>query len=391
MSIIQKQLAFSVEEYRGRLAGVQKRVADAGLDGLVVTTPENICYLSGYHTSGYYYVQALLVAAEGEPRLVTRHFEQRNIDAYSWLDRDTHGISFTDSENPMDKVVAGLADLGVDAGRIGVETASFFLTVDRYEELKAWLPNATLANGSGIVEDGRKVKSPAEVEYIRQACRISETGIAALEEHARPGITENELAGEIHKAMVSAGGEYPGLPLFLSSGWRTEIPHANWTDRMIEKGDLVFCELTGVVKRYSGPLLRCVSLGEPSDDLVRCAEASHDMLDAAIETIKPGVTSHAVNAAVVAVAEKAGLASGVTNRAGYSVGINFPPDWGEGVFLDLKGGDETVLRTGMCFHIPRSMRIEGKVAVSFSETVRVSETGCEVLTDYQPRGLIVKT
>jgi Xaa-Pro dipeptidase len=390
MSQIRKTLAFAVEEYRGRLDRVRGRMADAGLDGLVVTTPENICYLSGYHTSGYYFVQALLVAHDKDPLLVARLFEQRNIDAYSWLDRGRHGVAYADSENPMEKIAGALADLGLARGRVGVDLSSFFLPVDKFEELKARLPNAKVANGHGIVEEERKTKSPAEIAYIRAACRVSEAGMRALVEHARPGITENELAGEVHKALVGNGSEYPGLPVFLASGWRTEIPHANWSDKAIAKGEVVFCELTAVVKRYAGPLLRCVVLGRPSAELSRRAAVCEEMLDAALKAIRPGATSHAVNAAVVAVAEKAGMGAGAINRAGYSIGLNFPPDWGEGHFLDLKKDDPTVLKPGMTFHVPRSMRLEGKDALSISESVLVTESGSEPLTRFEPRALIVK-
>lgn len=390
MSQIKKTLAFPVEEYKGRLDRVRKRMAEKGLDGLVVTTPENICYLSGYHTSGYYFVQVLLVALDREPMLVARLFEQRNIDAYSWLERGRHGVAYTDADDPMQKIARTLADLGLERGRIGVDLSSFFLPVDKYEELKARLPNAKLSNGYGIVEAERKVKSPAEVDVIRRACRVSEAGMRAMVEHARPGITENALAGEIHKALIGNGSEYPGLPVFLASGWRSEIPHANWSDKTIEKGEVVFCELTGVVKRYAGPLLRCVVLGRPTEDLGRRAAVCEEMLEAALAAIRPGVTSGAVNAAVVAVADKAGMSAGAINRAGYSIGINFPPDWGEGSFLDLKQGDPTVLAPGMTFHVPRSMRLEGKDAVSISESVLVTEQGCEVLTKFEPRKLIVK-
>lgn len=390
MSQIKKQLAFTVEEYKRRLAGVRKRMAEKGIDGLIVHSPENICYLSGYHTSGYYFIQTLLVSHDKDPVLVARLYEQRNIDAYSWLDRATQGIPYTDSDNSSEKIAQALKDLGLEKKRLGVDMASFFLPVEKFEELKKALPNATIVNAAGVVEEERKVKSPAEIEVIRRACRVSEAGMKAMVDFARPGITENELSGEIHKALMSNGSEYPGLPVFLATGWRSEIPHANWSDKVIQKGEVVFCELTGVVKRYSGPLLRCVVLGQPTEDLKRRAAVCEEMLEAALATVRPGITSHDANAAVVAVAEKYGMGSGAINRCGYSIGINFPPDWGEGSFLDLKKNDRTVLKPGMCFHIPRSMRLEGKDALSISESVLVTETGCEVLTDFSPRKLIVK-
>ena len=68
MTLINKQLAFSVEEYGSRIERVRTRMADQDFDALLLHTPENICYLSGYHTSGYYYLQTLIISQAHESR-----------------------------------------------------------------------------------------------------------------------------------------------------------------------------------------------------------------------------------------------------------------------------------------------------------------------------------
>lgn len=390
MSLIRKQLAFTVEEYLARVNRVRKRMQNEELDTLLVSSPENICYLSGYQTSGYYFLQTLIVSQSDEPVLVNRGYEQRNIDAYSWLDRATQSKAFVEQEHPIEVVVTTLEERGLHTGRIGVDIESCFLPVDAYHRLERALPEAELVSGAGIVELERRLKSSAEVEHIRRACRLSEIGMQAMVETVRPGVTENEVAAKIHEAMTAEGSEFPGLPLFLSSGWRTEIPHANWTDKVIETSDTVLCELTGVHRRYAGPLLRCVSVGEPSAEYTHHAEVAAEMLSATIEAIRPGATSHEVFRASASLSEAHGFGTGARQRTGYSVGINFPPDWGEGYFLDIKGGDETELETGMTFHLPTGLRLDGKQSVAISETVLVTDDGCEVLTEFEPRGLIIK-
>ena len=111
------------------------------------------------------------------------------------------------------------------------------------------LATATLVNGSGITEHERAIKSPAELAHIRAACRISDAGIAAAAAHCRAGMSENALAGHILQAMSELGAEYPGLPLFLSSGCRSLVAHATASDKIIEQGENVWAELTGVVQR----------------------------------------------------------------------------------------------------------------------------------------------
>lgn len=390
---IERTLAFAEDEYRTRLANVRKSMADRQLDALLLSVPENICYLAGYHTAGYYYVQVLIVPLERDPVLVLRRLEQPSLEAYSWF-RPDQGVPYDDSEDPTRVIARVLTELGLARGHLAVEKSGFFFPVDKYEGLVQALPNARLLNGTGVVEQQRAVKSPAEIAYIRQACRISELGMQAVVDHCRAGMTENELAAHIHKAVVEHGGEYPGLPLFVSSGHRTLVPHATWSDKVIRDGDNVLVELTGVVCRYAGPLYRTFVMGTPPPKLVEHAVVVEDMLTAVIETLRPGVTAHEVNAVRGTVTARAGLPSIVTDRvvakrAGYSVGLNFPPDWGEGYFLDLKQNDPTVLRSGMVFHIPQTLRVPGEMPFSLSETVLLTEAGREVLTQFQPRKLIV--
>ena len=385
---IQKTLAFSEEEFRGRVARVQDSMAAAGLDGLVVHSPENICYLAGYHTAGYYYVQAVLVPPAGDPFIVTRGLETANVTAHSWFAPEAT-FGYLDTEDPVDAIVGAMRELGIGTGRLGVEQSGFsFLPIASFHALSAAFPNAEVVNGSGLVEKERMIKSPAEIGYIRQAAAISGVGIQASVDHCRAGVTENLVAGEIYKAMVEKGGEYAGLPVFLNSGHRTLAAHATPTDKVIEQGETVFVELTGVVKRYAGPLFRTLSVGKPDATLAHNAAILADMLNAVIDAFRPGATAEEVDAASSRVAAEAGLGSGVRKRVGYSVGLNFPPDWGEGYFLDLKPGATTELRPGMVFHVPPTMRLAGEAPIAISETVLITEDGREVLTDY-PRELIV--
>ena len=386
---IQKNLAFTREEYLGRVDRVRARMKEKGLDALLIHTPENICYLSGFQTSGYYFVQVLIVPVDKDPVFIVRALEKQNVDAWSWLAGE-QAIGYMDYDNPADIVFKALSDLGLAKGRLGFEMDGYsFIPIARYEELKARLAGAELVNGSGVVEKERAIKSPAELEYIRQACRIAELGIEAVRDNLRAGMTENELAGHVEKAVVGAGGEYPGLPLFLSSGWRTIVPHANPTDKVIEKGDHVFTELTGVVRRYAGPLFRTFSVGEPTELVAKSAAITEAILEAVIAAVKPGATSHEVNAVVGPVTETWGIPGSVTKRAGYSVGLNFPPDWGEGVFLDIKKDDPTVLQPGMVFHVPQKVVLPGEPPNAISETLLVTEDGHEVLTHFEPRKLVV--
>ena len=383
---IQKDLAFPIEEYRARLNATRSRMSALEIDALLVTGPENICYLAGFQTPGYYFPQTLVVTHERDPQIVIRKFEGGNVDAFSWLD-PSNLRTFEDNEAPMRRVAQTLRDEGVAERRIGIDFGSWFHTVRNHQELISLLNAATIVDASGLVEAERAIKSERELEYIRKAGRISSLAAGTAAEHLSRGTcTENELAAKVHESLVGDGGEYPGLPVFVSSGHRTMIPHAVWSGKAIESGEAVFLEVTGVVRRYAGPIFRTYHMGSPPNAFRDRATIVREMLDATIDAIAPGVTSNSVNDAAMRVARR--LGRGVTKRAGYSVGLNFPPDWGEGVFLDLKAGDETLLEPGMAFHIPQTLRLKGEAPVAISETVIVTERGRSVVTDY-PRDLIV--
>jgi Xaa-Pro dipeptidase len=112
-----------------------------------------------------------------------------------------------------------------------------------------------------------------------------------------------------------------------------------------------------------------------------------DGLSAAIATMRPGRTCADVHNAVQAVIDKAGYTAGYRKRSGYSMGISFAPDWGEGNILSLFRGVDVALQPGMAFHVPITLREYGKFTVAVSETMLVTETGARPLGSV-PRGLV---
>src|SRR5262249_11745174 len=157
-----------------------------------------------------------------------------------------------------------------------------------------------------------------------------------------------------------------------------------WSSKRIERGESVILEIGGAVHRYNAALMRTVSVGPPAEKLEHMAKASEEANRALYEAIRPGVAAQEVHRICQAVFEKAGLLHlRRTNRSGYSIGIAFPPDWGEGHILSLKESERSALQPGMTFHIPSAIREYGVFGASFSETVLVTDVGCELLTNFE--------
>jgi Xaa-Pro dipeptidase len=380
---------FAREEYERRLTYLRRRMVERGLRAFLTHTPENIYYLTGYQTAGYYTYQALIVpeVPAGDPVFVIRQPERTNVLARSWL----HSMAtYEDTDDPVEVTWRAMADAGLNRGVVGVEKEAWFLTVRDFEKLAGRLgADVRIVDASGLVEELRVVKSPAEIAYIRIAAEMASAGIAAGIEAAGVGRSEDEVAAEIHRVMVAMGSEYPSLPIMICSGPRAPLTHATWEGRVLEKGDLVPIELSGCYKRYSAAFFRTVYLGDQPSELIRRMDAVvTESLEAIIDAIRPGVGSDELDRINREIRARHGFPRPL--RIGYSMGINFPPGWGEGHALSLGAGKPRALEPGMVFHVPINVRLWGQTFVAASETILVTPTGRDVLTSGPPRRLILK-
>jgi Xaa-Pro dipeptidase len=383
------RLAFSLAEYRRRYDQVKWGMRDLGVDAFLVRTPENIYYLTGYENPATFAFHCLLLS-EDEPVIILRRLEEPNVREFSWL---TRTVTIEDHEHPIEIVSQTLDKMGLGNKRIGVERglgkSGFYFWVDEYELLQSRFPKATLVNATAVLDRTRLVKSPEEIGVIREAARITDAGAQTGIDAVQAGRTEDELAAEIYRALILHGSQYPSLPPFVLSGERTSLPHGTWRGRRLQARDHVYFEIPGTRHRYTAAIMRCVSVGEPEPRVRAMADAVIAGLEAAMAAIRPGTTSGAVDAACRSAIQKAGFGQYFNHRTGYSIGVSFPPGWGEGHILSLRRDDPTPLQANMTFHLVPLCLVYREVGVGFSATVRVTEHGCEELTSL-PRQLIVK-
>jgi Xaa-Pro dipeptidase len=382
-----RDLAFPVSEYQRRLAAVQSRMSDLGLDALVLFGPENLFYLTGFETIGYSAFQLAVVPAAGEPRLLVRELERGAARRLSWLASEPATVQ--DGQEPIEAVVRLLDEMNLLRSRLGIDRSSWFFPAAGYLALVARLGEAKVEDGSGLVEQVRRVKSDLELACIRQAARYTEAGMRAGIEAIHEGATDNGVAAAAALALFSSGSEYMSIAPIVTSGSRSGIAHTTFARQDLQAGDAVLLEMGGVHKRYAGPLMRSAVVGPPSDLVRRMYDACARALDAAITAIRPGVSAGSVHAACQSVIDDAGFEPNFRKRLGYSVGVGFAPDWGEGHILHLSRDDPTLLEPGMVFHMPPALREYAVAGVGCSETVAVTADGVEMITSF-PRELAIR-
>lgn len=387
-------LPFSHQEYQNRLVQTKKKMLEKGIEVLLITNPANMNYLSGYNGWSFYVDQVLAVIIDEEqPIWIGRHMDAGGARATTWL-FENNIIPYPDTyihsdKHPMEFVADILHQIGQSNRRIGLEMESYYFSAFAYERLKQSLPNATFEDASLLVNYIRLIKSDQEIEYIKRAAKIVERGMGAAVAHIAEGVRECDVVGHIYKELITGtpefGGDYPSIVPLLPSGENTSTPHLTWTDRQYQFGEMVIIELAGCHQRYHSPLARTVSIGQPSEEAYNISQIVVEGLNTALEAVKPGVTCEEVEIAWENIIKKYGIEK--ESRLGYSMGLNYPPDWGEHT-ASIRRGDLTVLQPNMTFHLIPGLWFDD-YGIEISESFRVTETGCEVLANFQ-RELIVK-
>ena len=364
------ELPFSREEYAGRLAKVRREMQRAGIDVMLTTTPENIAYLTGYHTLGYFTYQILVVSLDHEPILLTRALNMEKAQVDSVLENIE---GYKDTEDPNDATYNVLAKYKLINKRMGNQDDAWFFSVSRYKKLVARLGVKDLVDCSGLIEGVRRVNSPKEIEYIREAGRYCEESLRAAIDAVKPGVLETEISAAAHHGLHKAGSEYLGHSLQIVAGTAAGLAFECAMRRPILKDDVIYMEMGGTHNRYNCMLSRTVIVGKPGQRWIDMYHASRDGLNAAKAKIKAGAVSHDVDRAARETIGKAGFGTYFMHRTGYSIGIGFPPDWGEGRIMSLNENDPTVLEAGMCFHLIPDLKGLNEGGVVCSESLLVTE------------------
>jgi Xaa-Pro dipeptidase len=385
------RLAFARSEYDRRLAAVRVEMRSRGLDALLVSNTASIGYLTGYDTtmpSGY---STLVVPAEGDLALHCIELEApcmllngtvTDIEVFDWYAPAGAGAQLAEM----------LAERGFERGTLGIEAGtpeSFSQGAMPAAGTARRRSSATAAgfvDATGLVLDVQMIKSDAELACMRTAGTYTEAGYRGALAAVRDGAGEHELAAAALSALVAAGSELPPILPMVMGGARTGwMPHIAYRRDRISRGDPVYFELTGTHLRYSAPAMRSATVGPATPTVQRLADASLATVEALLAGIRPGRTGDDV-AGEAATQLREVPEAFFHGGFGYSIGHGFQPSWTEAPMY-LARGEERELVPGMTFHLPICLSVPRVAGVGFSESVVVTESGCELLTPGTDRHL----
>ena len=388
-------MSFTNQEFKTRLNNVKKFMQKKGIDLLISHDTANMYYLTGYDAWSFYYAQCVLVHADlDEPLCFVRAQDAGGAFIKTYLKKENI-IIYNENyihkwpKHPYDYLVQIIKERKWDKLSIGLEMDAHYFTAFCYEKIKNGLPNAKIKDSERLVNWVRLVKSEAEINYMKSAALITEKAMHTAMNVINIDVRQCDAVGEIQKSLFygteNVGGEYASITTLLPTGAGTSASHLTATQDKFKNGESTIIEISGCVKRYHAPLARTVQLGKPEQKKVDAMNATIEALNSGINVVKPGNLANDVAQEFWKVLDKYKIKK--ESRTGYSIGIGYPPDWGEHT-LNIYKGDMTVLKPNVTFHMIAVMQF-GDWGVEASESIRVTENGNELLNNF-PKELHIK-
>jgi Xaa-Pro aminopeptidase len=357
------------EELKRRRGELAQQLPELDADCLLVSSLANVRYLSGFSGSN-----ALLLVSDGEATLFTD--PRYTIRAKQESDCRTV-IARGSLYEAASKRVAQRK-----WRRVGVEQGK--ITYAAYMELGKFFPmSSSLTPVAAVVEQQRMVKSEAEVELIRRSVLTNSAAYEKTIARLKTGSSENDLAAELEYQMRRLGAEKAAFDTIVASGARSALPHAQPTPEPILNDRLLLIDMGAVQAGYCSDMTRMLHRGKPGAKARQLYKAVLEAQLAAVDAVRENRTANAVDRVARKVLKAHGLDKLFVHSTGHGLGLEIhePPRIGK--------RDSTRLKAGMVITIEPGAYMEGFGGVRIEDTVRVTKTGCEVLTPTRKELLVV--
>lgn len=372
-------LHFSEAELAGRRDRACERLAEAGLDGLLIFRQESMYYLTGYDTFGYVYFQCLYLGADGRLMLLTRSADLRQAEQTSVV-KDIRIWVDGPEANPAVELRAILQAFGCAGKRLGVEYEAYGLTAASGKRLDAALDGfCTLEDASTLVSRLRVVKSAAEIAYVREAAALADEAWQAALDRTAPGAFEGDILAAMHGAIFAGGGDDPANEFIIGSGEEALLCRYHSGRRHLDTRDQLTLEWAGTYRHYHAAMMRTLPIGEPRPLHREMHAVARDALEAVEDSLRPGKTFGEAFDAHTRVMDAAGYQAHRLNACGYSLGTTFAPNWMD--WPMLYHANPVPFAPGMVVFCHMILfNSEAGVAMTLGRTSLVTETAPEVLS-----------
>ncbi|HEX5431883.1 MAG TPA: Xaa-Pro peptidase family protein [Bryobacteraceae bacterium] len=347
-------------EIEQRRRSVSDQLAGHKIDALIVSSPANIRYLSGYAGSN-----GLMLISKTDEHFFTD--PRYGVEASSSITCKVHVC-----KGPLLTAAAAIVKRK-RLRKVGIEPA--WLHVDQYGQLENAMPaGTTLVAVENLIENLRAIKSAEEIGLIQRSVRANSEAFQQTMRRVRPGLREREIAAELEFQMHMAGAEKPAFDTIVASGPRSALPHAHPTMHPVGEHELLLVDMGATLDGYTSDMTRVAFMGEPPKRILSLYNAVSEAQLAAIDMVREGVKASKVDAAARNVLKAHKLDRAFVHSTGHGLGLEIH----EAPRIGKK--ERTRLQAGMVITIEPGAYIEGVGGVRIEDTVLVTAKGCEVMT-----------
>lgn len=375
---------FCAAEFQRRLARAQAIMSAHRFDALLLTTPSNIRYFTGFDSQFWesptrpWFVVVPVAAA---PIAVIPEIGAREM-ARTWITDIRTWPAPVPEDDGVSLLAGTLSGLGRRFGRVGAELGremALRMPVLDFLALRERVRGAELVDGTPAIWETRMIKTEAEIGHIRYICQIASEAYAALPAKVRAGDTEREAVRQLRIDVAARGADATSfMPGISGPGGVAQIV-CGPRDRVLEGGDILFIDTGSTFDGYFCDFDRNYAVGRVADPARRAHEAVWDATEAGIAAAVPGATTDDVWRAMAAILEAAGSIGSNVGRLGHGLGLQLtePPSH--------RPGDGTVIREGMVLTIEPGMEYAPGKMIVHEENVAIRSGGAELLTRRAPR------
>lgn len=351
-----------------RVVKLRRAMENAGLDAIVIASPYNRRYLSGFTGSS----GTLLITPKDSILLTDFRYTTQAAQQAEGFTVLLHGR----------KPLADIRELLLERGIRSVAFEQSHVVFSEYAEWKELLGEVELKPAGTLVEELRIYKDEAELATIQEACKLADAAFAHVQNLIKPGIKEIDLALEMEMFMRVRGASATSFDTIVASGERSALPHGVASDKEVEEGDFVTFDFGALYQGYCSDLTRTVVVGKPS---AKHLEIYNIVLEAqlhALEHIRPGMTGHEADALTRDIITKYGYGDQFGHSTGHGFGLEIHEQ------PRLAKQSTTVLTPGMTVTVEPGIYIPGFGGVRIEDDIVITESGIKILTS-SPKELIV--
>ena len=326
---------FSEEEFHLHNRKLQEGMRKHGIDMLLLTTPENIYYSTGYRS---WYLSSLfrpvyaLVPREGDPAIVLRILEKTTAKLTSWTNRiycsgtPYRKLAVYDGTGPVDIISNFVRDIQPDTKTIGLEVGDgqqYWWNLNQLKEITESLPTIEFIDGTKAITAARMIKTPWEIERIRHTCEVTEMAILDTGRSIIAGVTtEKDVARGIARRMCENGVDKISYLTVTSGKDRYCTFNSYASDRVIQENEYVLVDISGHIDGYASDMTRVFHMGNVPPLEREMAEVASQCVIAAKNAMKPGVKIAYINKVCEDYIRNSKFGDFCLHSSGHCIGLN---------------------------------------------------------------------